>query len=503
MAFLALLAFMTTGVFLYRAVTIPSMSLLYSGVDPVAATSVVAALEQRGIEFEIRGSSIYVDQLERDSTRLALAGEGLPPSGIQGYELMDNLAGFGTTNQMFDATYWRAQEGELARTILATPRVKAARVHIANTSSRPFETVQNKTASVTVTLSGPGLSAEHARAIRFLVASAVYGLKPENVTVIDANSGIILAAGVSEPSDQLNEGANEEGRRLKTGIERLIEARTGAGNAVVEVSVELETESENILERRFDPESRVAISTETEETAESATGSTAGNVTVASNLPDGDTSGGDQSNSSNSITKERINYEISETTRETIRAAGKIKRISAAILVDGIVGIDASGVKTWAPRSTEEIDALTTLIKSAIGFDESRGDLVTVTSLEFPSEPDLGTLAESSAFDLFAVNGMKLIQLVVLGIIAIALGMFVVRPVLSSASPVVHLPGPVPLPEVGQLPGIRQLPNIPDEASAVDEQLSSLRGLVSERGQDSSKVLKGWIDAAPIGSGGA
>ncbi|MEY4306055.1 MAG: flagellar M-ring protein FliF, partial [Pseudomonadota bacterium] len=107
----------------------PGMSLLYAGLQGAAAGDVVAALEQEGVTFEVRGDSIYVDSTRRDSLRMVLAGQGLPANSGTGYELLDGLSGFGTTSQMFDAAYWRAKEGEIARTILANPLIRAARVH--------------------------------------------------------------------------------------------------------------------------------------------------------------------------------------------------------------------------------------------------------------------------------------------------------------------------------------------------------------------------------------
>ena len=135
-------------VILARIATTPGMTLLYSGLDASAAGEVVAALEARGVAHEVRGEAIFVDQSERDALRMALAGEGLPANGSAGYELLDGLQGFGTTAQMFDAAYWRAKEGELARTIVSSPMVRAARVHIANASAEPFTTRSEVTASV-------------------------------------------------------------------------------------------------------------------------------------------------------------------------------------------------------------------------------------------------------------------------------------------------------------------------------------------------------------------
>lgn len=121
-----------------KIATAPDNALLYSGLDASASGEVIAALEAEGVQFEVRNNSIYVDRSERDRLRMNLAAEGLPAGGPAGYEILDGLSGFGTTSQMFDAAYWRAKEGELARTIATSPNVRAARVHIANPIQQPF-----------------------------------------------------------------------------------------------------------------------------------------------------------------------------------------------------------------------------------------------------------------------------------------------------------------------------------------------------------------------------
>lgn len=140
------------------------------GLENGAAGEVVAALEQRGVAHEVRGTSIFVDSTQRDALRMTLAGEGLPTSSSRGYEILDGLSGFGTTSQMFDAAYWRAKEGELARTIVAHPAISSARVHLASTGSNPFQRDIRQSASVSITAQSGGITPKHARALRFLVA---------------------------------------------------------------------------------------------------------------------------------------------------------------------------------------------------------------------------------------------------------------------------------------------------------------------------------------------
>src|SRR6056297_3683422 len=190
---LASLGMFAAVLMLARLASAPSLELLYSGLESSAAGEVVTALEQRGVAYEVRGGAIFVDAAERDTLRMTLATEGLPATSTKGYELLDGLSGFGTTSQMFDAAYWRAKEGELARTIVSNPQISTARVHIANSSANPFQRDVTPTASISVTTTGAILTMAQARALKFLVASAVPSLVPENVAVIDGKGGLIGA----------------------------------------------------------------------------------------------------------------------------------------------------------------------------------------------------------------------------------------------------------------------------------------------------------------------
>ncbi|MCH8168517.1 MAG: DEAD/DEAH box helicase, partial [Proteobacteria bacterium] len=206
---------------LAQVATRPGMALLYSGLDPAAAGEVIGALEAMNVESEVRGNAVYVAEDERDRVRLALARDGLPRQGQAGYELLDQLSGFSTTTDMFNAAYWRAKEGELARTILATAGVRAVRVHIATPSRRPFaRDAAGASASVTVTMAGGVLTQAQATAIRYLVALAVAELRPTRVAVIDSRAGMILAPGADTPMASAAGEAAEREVRLKAEIER-------------------------------------------------------------------------------------------------------------------------------------------------------------------------------------------------------------------------------------------------------------------------------------------
>jgi len=507
---------------LARVANKPAMALLYSGLEPVVAGEVVQSLEAEGAQYEVRGAAIFVEAAQRDQLRMTLATAGLPSNSTNGYELLDMLSGFGTTSQMFDATYWRAKEGELARTIMAAPHVRAARVHIANASSRPFQSQFTTTASVAVTSSGGSVSSAQAKAYRFLVASAVAGLDVKNVTVIDARSGTVLA---HDDLAQSRGGNSERAQMIRDNIERLLEARVGIGRAIVEVSVETTSESESIVERRFDPNERVVISSQTEETSNNSQDQGAGAVTVASNLPEGDGAAGRTSNANTSETRESLNYEVSETRREVQRLPGEIKRMSVAVLVDGLRTIDATTeVENWTPRSEEELADLRALVASAAGFEEARGDIITIRSMEFEPIEIAGTEVTSSFISSLPIDLFSVARLLILSLLTLGLGMFVVRPILAkgTARPeaIPALPGattaqapnaiPVPdLPDLGMgapggdMGGGFELPNLgvvsdfdlgEDDIGPGADPVKRLKKMIEERHDETVEVLRGWME---------
>jgi flagellar M-ring protein FliF len=509
-----------------RVATAPSYALLYSGLDPAAAGEVVTALEARGAPYRVNGDSIEVEASQRDALRMALAGEGLPANGPQGYELLDSLSGFGTTSQMFDAAYWRAKEGELARTILSSPRIRAARVHIANPSADPFQPAREVTASVAIRPAAGGLAPGHAQALRFLVASSVPGLAPENVTVVDADSGRVLGA-----DDRMSPAADAAGRaeELRQSVERLLAARVGPGNAVVQVSVELETARETILERRIDPESRVVVASESEERDDASSDPSAGGVTVASNLPDGEAAGdGGTATAQTNESRESVTFDMSETRREIEREPGAVRRISVAVLLNGIPSVDAQGRAEMEPRPPEELEALEALVRSAVGFDEARGDSVTIESMVFDetavAEPDAPGLLERMQLD-----ASRLLQTLVLAAVALAIAFGLLRPMLQGtpngtrrsdevdpALPFLDdsagarsadesayaesddgLPPPVDLASMPDLPQV-PLPGMDGPFGPGDsiesDPVARLKRLIEEREEETVDILRSWME---------
>ncbi|APX22524.1 MAG: flagellar M-ring protein FliF [Rhodobacteraceae bacterium] len=496
----------------------PTLALLYAGLENGAAGEVVEALEQRGVPYEVRGGAIFVPELQRDALRMTLASEGLPANSTKGYELLDGLSGFGTTSQMFDAAYWRAKEGELARTIVASPYIATARVHIANSSANPFQRDVTPTASVSVTSAGEVLSAAQARALKYLVASAVPGLVPENVAVIDGKGGLIGA------EDERGSGPTTEDKaaQMRDRVQRLVEARVGQGNAVVELSLDTVTESETIRQRQFDPEGRVVISTDTSEDTSTSQDSGGGDVTVASNLPAGQAGGGgDSSSSQSSETRERVNYEVSETMREVTRVPGAIKRLTVAVLVNGSYDAAADGTQTFVPLPEPQLAALRDLVASAVGFDEERGDEITIRSLPFERPEGLGTGPIEPGWFSMPLDPMLLIQMAILAVVALVLGLFVVRPILSGparldasdaaggalalppyengASPALdgELDGDAdfaPLAPLAGGEGFGGMGMVDFDAPVEEDPVDRLRTLIEARKDETVEILRSWLD---------
>ena len=512
---LATLAMFATVYGLTSVATRPSMALLYAGIEGSRAGEVLAALDQQGAKYEVRGQAIYVASDMRDRLRMDLAAQGLPANSGEGYELLDSLSGFGTTAQMFDAAYWRAKEGELARTISSLPGLRSVRVHISNAEPAGFQDNVTPKASVTVLSSDGTISSGQARALRYLISAAVAGMTPDDVAVIDGQGRLI------QSDSMAGAGASDDrATALRDNVTRLLEARVGPGKAMVEVSVDTVTDSESISERRIDPQGRVAISSENTEKTSSAKNEGAGSVSVASNLPSGAAAGGGKTSTNNdNQTSERVNYEVSETKRELVKQPGAIRRLTVAVLVDGVTTTDAAGQSQWAARPDDELAALKELVSAAVGFDEKRGDVVTIKSLAFQPIAASGSEAATSLIPPFAFDVMTIIQLGVLALVSLVLGLFVVRPILSGrsangasiATPLARnaLSGP----SGGASSAGPALTGVIDEGdftpipstngnrmaalaaqADINDPVARLRRLISERQEETVEVLKNWMD---------
>jgi len=338
------------------------------------------------------------------------------------------------TSEMYNASYWRAKEGELTRTILAIPGVEAARIHIGASLRSGFSRHRaSQTASVTLSASGD-LSQGQAEAIQYLVALAVSGLAPEDVAVIDSRYGILAGPNVDKTMKP-GAVADDQAQSLEQKILRLLNARVGAGNAEVSVSVDVTRSRELVSSVQFDPDSRVVRQRTSNDVSESREGGGGGALTVASNLPQqGEgAAGGSNSNSKNST--ESVAYEFNEVRRESETLPGEITKVSVAVLLNQQAIEFEEGIADVNQALEEVATEFEQLIASAVGLDAERGDVVNVELMPFKAAgeeeliPAPGLVAQFMERHLWST-----VQAVLLGLVALILGLFVIRPMFSSSA---------------------------------------------------------------------
>jgi len=385
---LALIGFFS---FVMLQMTSPQMVPLFTDLSPDDSGSIVKDMERQAVPYQLKndGAIILVPKDMVARLRMKLAESGLPKGGGVGYEIFDKTDALGATTFVQNINHLRALEGELARTIRSIDRVQAARVHLV-LPERPLFSRDKVDASGSIVLKVRGtLEPQQVRAIRHLVATAVNGLKPERVSVID-ESGKLLADGAT-PDNPLN-GASSDERKLayenhmRNEVEAIVSSVVGPGHARVQINADFDVNRITQTSDKFDPDGRVLRSSQTRE-EQSASGARSGDgaVSVGTELPGGGQQGGGGGavGEQTRKTEEITNYEISRTTKTEVIEAGRVNRISAAVLVDGVYSKNDKGEMAYQPRPKEEIDRIAALVRSAIGFDAKRGDQVEVVNLRF------------------------------------------------------------------------------------------------------------------------
>jgi len=385
---LALIGFFS---FLMIQMTTPSMVPLFTDLSVDDSASIIKDLERQAVPYQLKsdGAIIMVPKDRVARLRMKLAESGLPKGGGVGYEIFDKTDALGATTFVQNINHLRALEGELSRSIRGIDRVQAARVHLV-LPERPLFSRDKVDASASIVLKVRGaLEPQQVRAIRHLVATAVNGLKPERVSVID-ESGKLLADGAT-PDNPLNGVSSDERKlayenRLRSEVETIVSSVVGPGHARVQINADFDVNRITQTSDKFDPDGRVLRSSQTREEQSATNDNKEGTVSVGTELPGGNKqqqaeggSKGDQSRK----TEEIVNYEISRTTKTEVIEAGRVNRISAAVLVDGIYSKNDKGEVAYQPRPKEELDRITALVRSAIGFDAKRGDQVEVVNLRF------------------------------------------------------------------------------------------------------------------------
>jgi flagellar M-ring protein FliF len=416
-------------------------ALLFSGVSLREAGEIVEKLDQANIEYDMTpdGGAIFVPRSQVLQARMMLSADGLPSRGSVGYEIFDQPETLGQTQFQQNINRLRALEGELARTIASLDGVASARVHLVLPERQLFERDSARpTASIVLALRRDELTAGQVRAIRNLVAGAVPGLRANRVTILDERGDLLAAAQDEDGQGPVGDGvdarqaAMEE--RIRHTVTDIVEGVVGAGKARVQVSAEMDFNRVTESSERFDPEGRVVRSTSTSEETSTEAEAGAQAASASANVPGGAAAGGGGGSQNGSQrSDETVNYEISKTTRTSISEGGRITRLSVAVAVDGVTTPGENGAPgEYQARSAEELQRITALVRSAVGFNEQRGDSVEVVNLQF-ARPEGAAEAQGPAgpFDLARLEPMRLAEIGAMLIAALALIFFVLRPLIS------------------------------------------------------------------------
>ncbi|WP_083269715.1 flagellar basal-body MS-ring/collar protein FliF [Bosea vaviloviae] len=510
----------------------PAMSVLFSDLSNQDVSAILKDLDTRGIKYELRGDgqTVLVAKADVPRLRLDLASKGIPSGGGVGYEIFDKGDAFSSTSFVQNINHLRALEGELSRTIRSISRVQAARVHLVIPEKRLFERDRElPRASIVLKLAGE-LDAAQVRAVRHLVSSAVDGLKPERVSIVDER-GRLLADGAQGEQGLVGLGIDERQmgieKRVKTQVEDIVASVVGQGRARVQVAATLDANRIESRSETYDPESKVIRSSQNRTENATTTDGANGAVTVGNELPGAQAGQGTQQNQKDASSKneEVVNYEISRTTRTEVLEGGRVKRLSVAVLVDGNYTRNGTEV-AYQPRSGEELDRIGQLVRMAMGYDEARGDKVEVVNLRFAEAPQaIVELPEQSLMQqLLSFTKEDLIRFAELGVISLLtliVLMVVVRPLLKQA--LAPDPGMRPIPsfmrdglaladgtgdpassrsvtgpdgsrdmEV-EAPSERMLAVAQIKGQLKAQSVEKIGALVSQNPADSVAVLRGWI----------
>ncbi|WP_446742345.1 flagellar basal-body MS-ring/collar protein FliF [Silvibacterium acidisoli] len=463
---------------------------LYAGLDPEDARQMATELTAAGIPFDVTpdGSGLRVPAPSLDKARLATTAKGGPRSGRMGFELFDQPNWVGSE---FDekVNYQRALEGELEHTINTLSDVESAHVHLVMPHDSLFTDQQRDAkASVVLKLRHRTLSEDEAESIRNLVSSAVDDLHPQNVTLVDA-SGRQL--GRRDSDARMEEHEQELAARLIQTLEPV----AGVGNVRASVNVEYDSSTADEVDESYDPNAVVTLSMQRSEQTSGAVPTASGVPGTASNAPNTQLPVYPKAASdTENIKQESGTYGASKKTRHTVQGAGKIRRITAAVLINHRMVVNGKQV-SWQARTPVEMGRLTALAQAAIGFDNARGDQVNVEDMAFEEQGEppvplgerlLRTASQSEA----------LLKYATILVLSAALLLLVVRPVMQKMKPAVPAAA-LPAPEMRANEALE--PELPIEPVLTAPQKHAQ--LVFERVTDhmrrepgqSTRLLQSWI----------
>jgi flagellar M-ring protein FliF len=507
--------------FIIMRVTTPQLTTLFTDLSVEDSSAIIKELERQAIPFELRndGAVVMVPKDKVTRLRMKLAEGGLPKGGGVGYEIFDKSDALGTTSFVQNINHLRALEGELARTIRAIDRVQAARVHLV-LPERPLfsRETPEPSASIVVRVRG-SLEPQQIRAIRHLVASAVNGLKPQRVSIVD-EAGQLLADGAGNDADNAIADERRAGfeKRMRNQVEAILSSVVGPGRARVQLSADFDYNKVTQTSDRFDPEGRVLRSSQTREES-SLTADNSGQVSVGNELPGNqNNNNAAQARDQSKKTEETNNYEISRTTKTEVTEAGRVNRISVAVLVDGTYSKNDKGEMVYQERSKEELDRIAALVRSAIGFDQKRGDQVEVVNLRFAEAPAAVPVSEPTGLlgmlQFTKDDVMYVIELGVMMLLSLVVLFMVIRPLVKrilAAEEVASLTGDGSVPALtdgsAQAPGqnlvaaansTAQMIDVAQVQGQVHAQSVHRVGELAERNpNETASIVRQWLSEQP------
>jgi flagellar M-ring protein FliF len=478
----------------------PDYQVLFSNMDTSDASRIMERLKEKRIPFQLKdgGRAILVPDENVYELRLELASDGLPQGRSVGFEIFNDMP-FGTTEFVQRLKYQQALQGELARTITEFDAVAQARVHIVTSNESLFIEPENRsTASVVLRLhQGRALDRRQLQGIINLVAAAVEGLKPESISVVDVEGGL-LSKGHQDDDAAGASGTQFDYKRkieqnLENRIRTMLEPVVGSNRVVARVTAEADFRQVSISEEQFDPDSSVIRSEQRQkETAINGKGLPSGSPDLKYEIYE--TQGGGGTRSSKSFEKENsvINYEINRINKQVISSVGDIKRLSAAVIIDGpYVGEkDAEGnvVQKFVPRSRREMKNFEDIVKKAIGFDETRGDQVIVSNSPFAMQEDETVFSEGKPGWLgYLKKGTKPIFNIALILMFFFLAIKPLRKWLRQAT---QYAAPQALPAGGEMP---QLESATGAGSGEVIRKQEMLDLGKTEPEKIAQVIRGWI----------
>ena len=413
-----------------RMIGKPEYKPLYAGMEPVEAQAMATRLKGKGVDFQLSpdGRTISVPASQLDSQRLEMASSAMPHSGRLGFELFDKTNWTGS-DFAEKVNYQRALEGELERTIQTLSEVESARVHLVLPSDSLFaERAQEAKASVILKLRSHGLAPEAQATLARLVAGAVERLRPENVTVVDAETGRPLGT----PSGGGAMASSDLEQQLSQRLVRTLEPVVGADRLRATVRVEIDPSTTEESEEKFDPQTVATVLHKREEESRGATA--AGVPGAASNVPSAQGAAPRVNDASRVSRSEDGSYAVNRTQRRVVQPAGRIKRVAVALLVDDAIEQQMDGPKvkeTRRKRTPEEMKQIEELARAALGLDTERGDQLSVQNLSFqqplpvaPAPPPVVVRVRTELN-----RWSDVVRYVVIGLLFAAVYMLLLRPV--------------------------------------------------------------------------